>query len=564
MTERFSINEKWIKASILGTLWAASEIVLGSFLHNLRIPFSSTVLSSIGLIILISSGYKWREMGIYWRAGLICALMKTMSPSAVIFGPMVAIFAQSLLLELSVRIFRRTIPGYVIGAMLATSWNLFQKIFNYILYYGFSIVEVYTDLLAYAQQQFNIRFDVTWLPVLVLLGIYSTFGLIAAIIGMRVGHRLLQQPMKTNDLVSNDFKPLNFKQSGTFNYSLVWLFLNLLFIVTAMILLNRTGILVWASAIFVLVSVWALRYKRALRHLMKPRFWLYFVIITMTVAFVVNRVQSQSIIHGIIAGLQMNFRAAVIILGFSVLGTELYNPRIRDFFMKTGFRQLPVAMKLSVESLPLTIAGIPKPGVILKNPAEFIYRLISQTESRLEEMKARLTPKVFIVSGTIGQGKTTWLMNLAVSFKARNISVGGILSPRVMENGTTLGYDIENIATGNREAFLRKDNSRECDRIGSYCILPGGLKAGMAALDDSKRIAHQNIIIDEVGRLELENEGWAQSISELLQNNGCNLILSVRDTFTDEIIKKWDIQNPVVIDVSKTDSQALFDSFINS
>ena len=564
MNERYSINEKWIKASVLGTLWAASEIVLGSFLHNLRIPFSSTILSSIGLIILISSGYKWRETGIYWRAGLICALMKTMSPSAVIFGPMVAIFAQSLLLELSVRIFRRTVPGYIIGAMLATSWNLFQKIFNYILYYGFSIVEVYTDLLAYAQQQLNIRFDITWLPVLVLLGIYSMFGLIAAIVGMRVGHRLLQQPMKTNDLVSNDFKPLNFKQSGTFNYSLVWLFLNFIFIVMAMILLNQTGIAVWASAVVVLVSVWALRYKRALRHLMKPRFWLYFVIITMTVAFVVNRVQSQSIMQGIIAGLQMNFRAAVIILGFSVLGTELYNPRIRDFFMKTGFRQLPIALKLSVESLPLTIAGIPKPGIILKKPSEFIYQLLSQTELRLQEMKARLSQRVFIVSGTIGQGKTTWLTSLADNLKAKDIPVGGILSPRVMENGTTLGYDIMSISTGNREAFLRKYNNRECDRIGNYCILPGGLKAGMAALNDSKQIACQFIIIDEVGRLELDNGGWAHNISEFLQNNGSGLILSVRDTFTEEIIKKWDIQNPVVIDVSKTDSQALFDFFINS
>ena len=30
------LSEKWIKASIAGTIWAASEIVLGSFLHNLK------------------------------------------------------------------------------------------------------------------------------------------------------------------------------------------------------------------------------------------------------------------------------------------------------------------------------------------------------------------------------------------------------------------------------------------------------------------------------------------------------------------------------------------------
>ncbi len=140
------LSEKWIKASIAGTIWAASEIVLGSFLHNLRIPFSGNILTAIGLVILISISYIWTERGLFWRAGIICALMKTMSPSAVIFGPMIAIFSEALLLEFSVRLLGRTIAGFLIGSMLAMSWNLFQKIANYIIYYGANIIEVYNNL----------------------------------------------------------------------------------------------------------------------------------------------------------------------------------------------------------------------------------------------------------------------------------------------------------------------------------------------------------------------------------------------------------------------------------
>src|SRR3989339_120514 len=124
------ISEKWIKASIMGTIWAASEIVLGSFLHNLKIPFSGNILTGIGIIILISISYIWTEKGLIWRAGLICAIMKTMSPSAVIFGPMIAIFSEAVLLELSLRLFGKTWFGFIIGAMLAMSWNLAQKIIN--------------------------------------------------------------------------------------------------------------------------------------------------------------------------------------------------------------------------------------------------------------------------------------------------------------------------------------------------------------------------------------------------------------------------------------------------
>jgi len=57
------LSEKWIKASIIGTIWAASEIVLGSFLHNLKVPFSGNILTAIGLIILISISYTWTEKG---------------------------------------------------------------------------------------------------------------------------------------------------------------------------------------------------------------------------------------------------------------------------------------------------------------------------------------------------------------------------------------------------------------------------------------------------------------------------------------------------------------------
>ncbi|MBK6284537.1 MAG: hypothetical protein IPF54_19595 [Draconibacterium sp.] len=135
------LNEKWIKAAILGTIWASSEIVLGSFLHNLRIPFSGNILTAIAIIILISANYKWQENGLFWRAGVICALLKTMSPSAVIFGPMIAIFTESVLLELSVRILGRSIPGYILGAVLAMSWNLFQKIFNFVIFTGTTLLK---------------------------------------------------------------------------------------------------------------------------------------------------------------------------------------------------------------------------------------------------------------------------------------------------------------------------------------------------------------------------------------------------------------------------------------
>ena len=139
MNPERKLSVTWLKAAVLGCLWASSEIVLGSFLHNLRVPFSSIFLTSIGIILLISVSFQWKDKGLIWRSGLICALMKSVSPSAVIFGPMIAILSEALLLEFSVRIAGKNVVGFMLGSLLAMSWNFFQKIANYLIFYGFSI-----------------------------------------------------------------------------------------------------------------------------------------------------------------------------------------------------------------------------------------------------------------------------------------------------------------------------------------------------------------------------------------------------------------------------------------
>ncbi|MBP1599578.1 MAG: hypothetical protein H6Q05_4955, partial [Acidobacteria bacterium] len=80
---------------MLGSLWAANEIVLGSFLHNVGVPFTGTILACIGVAVLVAGLRLWDDPGVVWRAGVICSLMKSISPSSVILGPMVGILAEA-------------------------------------------------------------------------------------------------------------------------------------------------------------------------------------------------------------------------------------------------------------------------------------------------------------------------------------------------------------------------------------------------------------------------------------------------------------------------------------
>lgn len=533
-----NISERWIKASVLGTVWAASEIVLGSFLHNLRIPFSSNLLTAIGIIILISGSYKWRDRGLFWRAGVICALMKTMSPSAVIFGPMVAIFSQAMLLELSTRIFGRNAIGFLTGAIFAMTWNLFHKIMNFIIYYGFSITGIYSDLLKYAQRQLGTEFDLVWSPILILAGIYALLGVITGITAIRVGRRLLSHsPAPPAAFPAPGPQPVQGGGRGNFPYSVAWLLLNIVFIATAFLLMSYAPWPAWSIVTVAIVLAWVTRYKRALRQVTRPRLWIYFVLITMATSFVIVRIQSGDLLAGLENGIRMNFRAAIVIMGFSVLGTELYNPVVRGFFARSAFRQLPMALELSLKSLPVMIASVPDIKTIVRNPVEVIGRVLSQIDRRLEEARMELAGRLFIITGGVGQGKTTQALRLAAELRARGLRVGGLCSERITEGGVTTGYDITDLGSGASMPFLRVGGGGT-ETIGRYTIVPGSVETGRAILAGTTDGRYDVVIVDEVGKLELAGGGWSDVLPALTEGPAI-LVLAVRNRFAAAVAERW-------------------------
>lgn len=561
------LSEKWTKAAIAGTIWAASEIVLGSFLHNLRIPFSGNFLTAIGIIVLISISYIWTDRGLFWRAGLICAVMKTLSPSAVIFGPMVAITAEAFLIELSTRLLGRTYAGYIIGAMLAMSWNLFHKIISYIINYGSNIVEVYTRLLNMAQKQLNIQTDIVWLPIIILLAVYALFGFFTAIMGIMVGKKMHKQPasavLKEQPGIK---KPAFSAAKKEFDYSIAWLMANIAFIVGSFVLLNMTPWYVWCATVTLIIIIWSLRYKDSLRRISKPKFWIFFVLITLLTAFVFSRTAEgeADFTGGLITGIQMNFRAALIIVGFSVLGTELYNPKIRDFFSRTAFRHLPLALEIAVESLPDFVASIPDFRTLVKNPVSVLYNVISHATIKLEEIRdqKKSNTRVFIVTGGREKGKTTFVKKIADELKGNKINVGGIFAERVMHGPVTTGYDLVDIKSGKREVFLRPREESWPEKIGKFSISPEGLEFGIAVLAKCKRDKNRLIIIDEIGMLEIENKGWASALDTFISSQASSLLITIRENFSGAVIAKWDISDPVILKVPEADPREACDKIL--
>ena len=140
-----------------GSIWAAIEIIIGSFLHNLRVPFSGTMLAIMSVYLMIAFVQIWDDRGLIWRAGLICALMKSVSPSAVILGPMTGIILEALLLESFIRLFGRNLIGYLAGGAAAVLSSLIHKAAALLILYGFDLVRILGELYRFSIRQINLE-----------------------------------------------------------------------------------------------------------------------------------------------------------------------------------------------------------------------------------------------------------------------------------------------------------------------------------------------------------------------------------------------------------------------
>ncbi len=565
MQTKTTLNEQWIKASIIGSMWASVEIVWGSFLHNLRVPLSGHILTAIGLIILISASYRWKEKGLFWRAGIICALLKTMSPSAVIFGPMIAILSEALLLEASVRLFGKNHIGLAIGAILAMSWNLVQAIISKIIAYGYNLVKLYESIMLYAQKQLHTDIDMVWAPIVLLLIIYILLGLGTAIAGIFIGQRLESselQPQMFAEKNNNNF-PFAAKYSQ-FPFSTAWLIFDILAITTVLATANFINIEFWFAMSIAITASWIMHYRVALRRLARPSLWISFFIITIIAAVSFSWFQGNiSLWEGALIGIEMNVRAIVVVIGFSVIGTELYSPKVRQIFQRKSLVSLYTALDLSAESLPNMIVLVPNLKDIFSNPINIVRKFLSYAEYRMHEIGARQRQlaSVAIVTGGKGSGKTRFMSETANELKKRGLDVGGVYTRKIIDNGEIIAYRAVNLATCEERPFLKKNSEDMELRIGAFSIDSEGLEFGREA------IAHASqanlLMIDEIGKLELDGSGWHDELNTLPLENELFIVLSVRFEFLNDVIHKWNLYPSVIYNVSECKPEKLMSEIVS-
>ncbi len=539
------LGSLWLKASVTGSFWASVEIILGSFLHNLRFPMSGTILSFISVFILVSFTQIWKEKGLMIRAGMICALMKSISPSAVILGPMTGIFIEALLLEFSVRILGMNIAGYLLGGALAVMSTLLHKLVSLLIMFGFDFIKILDMLYQFSVKQVNIRNADPMDLIMLITLIYAVTGMAGAAAGFLSGKRYLASRHSVHghrEIVLDRDNDLFPRETGR-KYSIILLIIIFLAIVAILLLINLNMALPATVLSIAFVVFCLLHYRSSLNRLKKLSLWFQFAIITLIAAFLWNGVSEKNLFSydGLLVGLKMVARATIVVIGFAAISAELKNPLVKSILYKKGFRNLYRSLTIAFSALPGIITGLPKAGKLFgKSGISFplMYRQAESLLQTIENEHMREIP-VIIVTGERGQGKTTWTRNVTDSLKKMNFRISGFLSPGVHNNEERTGFNILDLKTSAETELCTIHPYADRFRYGKYYFNPEGLAKGNEILRPENVEGNDLVVIDEIGPVELNDEGWAYSVNRLINYGRIPQLWVVRQSLVENVIKKW-------------------------
>lgn len=521
----------WRKAAVLGSLWAASEIVLGSFLHNARVPFSGEFLTAIGIAMLVAGRRLWPERGLLWRAGLVCAAMKSVSPSAVIFGPMLAIAAEGFLAETGTVLLGGNAAGFLLGGGLAMSWALAQKIGTMLLFYGPDTVAIYSRGLQKVRSLAGPGQGNIYGPLLALLALYFAAGAFAAMLGMRAGG------VETGGVLP---VPAAQKPSGRpvprRKYSAAALAAHLV-LLAAVLAAGRALPAWWLAVIAVCYgALCSLFYPRARALLGRPGVWTGVLGVSLLAGFVLGAPM---------AGLYMALRAFVVTMGFSAVGEELLNPRIKTALEKLVGGVFFETLEYAFAALPGVMAAFPSGRELARRPVGSLRAVIAMAPRWLGAPDQPAGRRVFVITGAHGGGKSTLVKALAEHLKAAGKKPGGILSEGFWKDGGRDGFDVVDLSTGERAPLCRRGPAHGGVSTGRFNFYDEGLAAGLKALSPERLAGADVVFVDEAGWLELEGKGWAAPLKELCRGSK-PVVLVVRDHLVEKMAAHFGLERPVI------------------
>jgi hypothetical protein len=186
---RFSVRDL-VYVGIFGALWGALEMSLGSYLHVIKVPFTGTIMTALGMIIVLVGRLFVPRRGSVLMMGVVTMMLKALSPGGVVLNPMIAILAESLLAEAPLLIGGTKRRTFIAACALATLWNFVHPFFTQGLLAGAGIYEIYQRSLLKGASLLGLDEEAVGIILVALILVRLIAGAVAGALAWSLGQQV--------------------------------------------------------------------------------------------------------------------------------------------------------------------------------------------------------------------------------------------------------------------------------------------------------------------------------------------------------------------------------------
>ena len=123
---------------------------------------------------------------------------------------------------------------------------------------------------------------------------------------------------------------------------------------------------------------------------------------------------------------------------------------------------------------------------------------------------------IFIVTGKVHSGKTTFLSRLTDRLRMEHIAMAGFLSHGAFSENRRSSFTLVNIQNGAQILLATIEKCEGWIPFGSFFFNPEALREGEKIIRKGLDQRTDLVVLDELGPFELEGGGWT-GILELLE-----------------------------------------------
>ena len=168
----------------------------------------------------------------------------------------------------------------------------------------------------------------------------------------------------------------------------------------------------------------------------------------------------------------------------------------------------------------------------------------------------RTKPKVVVLSGGSGCGKTTLCTRVIALARAQGFELGGILTPPRLDQGLKVGLDVEDVRTGQRRPLAELIGITDGPATGRWRFHAGALAWGTSVLRSATPC--DLLIIDELGPLELiRGQGWTIALDVLKTGAYRLALVNVRPALLSRFQEQLEEVESLTMAVTRANRDAL-------